>query len=207
MIDLIRVALTENWALDVQLSPILVGVILIVAVAMRLLRNRRKHFKMVKLEIPLGGIGKAEFAPNYIDVQIAHKIWPELVTRKAAIKFDPENDVISEIYDSWYALFTCVRQLISEIPAELIREEDSTRKLVNIATQSLNEGLRPHLTKWQARFRNWYKDQEERLKETAPQDVQRMFPDYAELLDDMGKVNDQLISYANELKKITDGHT
>jgi hypothetical protein len=207
MYDLVRVAITDDWALDVQISLGLVGLITIVAFALWKFLNRRKHFKMVELDISLGRIGNVKLKPNYMDVQIAHRIWTELVTRKAAIKIDPENDVISEIYDSWYTLFTRVRYLISEIPAELIREEESTRDLVIIATQSLNEGLRPHLTKWQARFRNWYKNQEGLLKENAPQDVQRMFPDYAELLEDMGKVNDQLISYANELKKITDGHT
>jgi hypothetical protein len=78
------------------------------------------------------------------------------VTRKAAQPIDIENDVILEIYDSWYALFGRIRQLISDIPGHMLRTEKSTQELVRIATQTLNDGLRPHLTRWQARFRHWY---------------------------------------------------
>ena len=166
---------------------------------------RRKHFRIVKLTIPLGNIGEVELAPNLQDIQIAHKIWTELITRKAALRIDPENDVIVEVYDSWYALFTKVRELISEVPAELVRNEKSTQELVRIATATLNDGLRPHLTKWQARFRHWYQLNSDELKDLPPQELQRKYPEYDELISDMIKINEDLILYAKELKKIVDG--
>ncbi|MGI9102827.1 MAG: hypothetical protein ACR2IF_10340 [Terriglobales bacterium] len=143
--------------------------------------------------------------PSWEDVQIAHKIWTELVTRKAAVPIDPDNDVILEIYDSWYALFQRVRQLVSEIPGRCVRREASTQTLIRIATDTLNLGLRPHLTTWQARFRNWWHHTEDALQTKTPQEHQKDFPQYATLLADMQQVNKMLIQYAAELHKIVKG--
>lgn len=162
------------------------------------------RFSLVKLDIKLGNVGSVEFRPNKTDLQIAHKIWTELITRKAAIQIDKENDVIEEIYDSWYALFQKVREFISEIPADLIRNNKSTNEIVRIATQTLNEGLRPHLTKWQARFRTWSTSKKDKLMDMTPQEFQKEYPQYKDLIDDLIKVNIQLMQYAQELKKIID---
>jgi hypothetical protein len=155
----------------------------------------------------LGNVGSVELRPNNEDVQVAHRIWTELTTRKAAQPIDVEHDVIVEIYDSWYVLFGRVRQLIADIPGHMLRREKSTRELVRIATQTLNAGLRPHLTCWQARFRHWYENCPDTLKQKSPQDRQKEFPQYAELLADMKTVNSQLIQYAGELEKIIHGKT
>jgi len=146
-----------------------------------------------------------EDMPTWEDVQIAHQIWTELVTRKAAIPVDPENDVIAEIYDSWYALFQRTRQLIGDIPGKCIRREKSTQQLVKIATETLNLGLRPHLTKWQARYRNWWHNSEDALKTSTPQEHQKNFPQYADLVGEMLTVNKLMIEYAAQLQKIVKG--
>jgi hypothetical protein len=168
-------------------------------------RSPFHHYEIVRLNVQLGGVGNVELRPNNEDIQIAHRIWTELVTRKAAQPIDSEHDVIVEIYDSWYALFGRVRQLISDIPGHMLRKEESTQKLVAIATQTLNNGLRPHLTRWQARFRHWYDTCPEDVKAKCPQDCQRQFPDYTLLIEDIKKVNAQLIQYAGELEKIIHG--
>lgn len=184
------------------------GALLIVIALKFFVWNRRSllhKYELVKLNVQLGNVGSVELRPNNEDVQIAHRIWTELVTRKAAQPIDIEHDVIVEIYDSWYALFGRVRQLISDIPGQLVRKEQSTQQLVFIATQTLNNGLRPHLTRWQARFRNWYAQRAEDLKIKSPQEIQREFPEYVQLIADMEKVNAQLIQYAAELEKIIHG--
>ena len=95
--------------------------------------------------------------------------------------------------------------MISDIPGHMVRKEESTQELVRIATQTLNEGLRPHLTRWNARFRHWYDSCPDETKKKCPQDCQRDFPQYAELIADMKVVNGQLIQYAGELEKIVHG--
>lgn len=205
-IDFIRLSF-DNESLLVTLD-ISVWIVIFIALFIAILWGvglKLKRYKLVKLNISLGKIGKAEFSPNEKDIQIAHKIWTELVTRKAALPIEPDHDVIVEIYDSWYALITKVRELISEIPADLLRHEKSTQELVKISTATLNDGLRPHLTKWQAKFRNWYQANTDRLKEITPQELQREYPKYEELKNEIISINSELIAYARELKKIVDG--
>src|ERR1700727_2324870 len=164
-------------------------------------------YEVVRLNVLLGNGGSVELRPNNEDVQIAHRIWTELMTRKAAQPIDIEHDVIVEIYDSWYALFGRIRQLISDIPGHMLRKEKSTQDLVRIATQTLNNGLRPPLTQWQGRFRHWYANCPDAVKENCPQDCQRQFPQYDLLIEDIKRVNGQLIQYAQELEKIIHGAT
>jgi len=205
-LELIKISVnTDTWLASIEVSLWLIAVLFLIVGALWLWVRRSKRYKLVKLNIQLGKIGKAEFVPNEQDIQIAHKIWTELVTRKAALPIDPEHDVIVEIYDSWYHLFTRVRELISNIPADLLRTEESTQELVRITTETLNEGLRPHLTKWQAKYRNWYTANSEKLKEITPQELQQQYPDYNSLVQDIVVLNGLLIAYAHELKKIVDG--
>jgi hypothetical protein len=206
--ELLHFYLTEKGSLVLEVSFLLM-ILLLVVLALFVLKaftNRPfRRFRIVRLNITLGNVGTVELAPNTEDIQVAHRIWTELVTRKAALEIDPENDVIVDVYDSWYALFGRIRQLVGEVPAHLLREEESTRQIISIAINTLNMGLRPHLTRWQARFRNWYAQQEHDLRTRSPQEVQRDFPGYQELLADLRNLNKQLIQYAGELQKIVRG--
>lgn len=206
-INILSMGFKEDFIFSIEIYwPVVLLILFSIIFIIWILRRLRTKLDVVTLEIPLGGIGTVTLKPNYQDIQIAHKIWTELVTRKAAIKIDPQKDVIIEVYNSWYSLFKRIRELISDIPAEHVRNSESTKKLIDIATRSLNDGLRPHLTEWQAKFRNWYNNQDEKLKEASPQEIQREFPEYEKLIAEMEIVNEQLIRYAKELKKISEGH-
>lgn len=108
-----------------------------------------KSFEIDKVQIGVGN-GSITLHPNETDRQIAYAIWVELSTRKIGLPIDIEHDVIEEIYNSWYILFGVVRELVKGIPASKLRRED-TQKIVELSFDVLNEGLRPHLTMWQAR--------------------------------------------------------
>ncbi len=206
IIDLIKISFDcKRLVASFDISIWLVLITVLVIVFLWVAGSRLRRYKLVKLNISLGKIGKAEFSPNEQDIQIAHKIWTELITRKAALPLDPEHDVLVEIYDSWYKLFGKVRELVSEVPSDLLRHEKSTQELVRISTATLNDGLRPHLTRWQAVFRNWYHSNQSKLDKLTPQQLQREFPDYDKLVSEMTDINKNLILYANELKKIVDG--
>ncbi len=115
--------------------------------------------------------------------------------------FDLENDVIVEVYNSWYVLFGEIRNLVKEIPAGQIKDEN-TQKLVNLLVDSLNKGLRPHLTKWQAKFRKWYDNEVKKHDDKTPQEIQKMYPLHNDLIHDLLVINQQMVAYTVELKKI-----
>lgn len=151
------------------------------------------------------GIGDQSITlkPNRVDKQIAYKIWVELSTRKIGIPIDLSDDVVTEIYDSWYNFFSVTRELIKDIPVAKYKS-DSTRKIIQLSIDVLNEGLRPHLTKWQARFRWWY---ESELKNTEnkhlnPQEMQKNFSDFDALERDLLVVNQGLITYREKMKEL-----
>lgn len=163
-------------------------------------KNRWKSFKFEEATI---GIGNSSVTIKYDRKikEIAYKIWIELTTRKIGIKYDENYDVISEIYNSWYEAFKVIRTLLEEIPGGSI---DDAKGLVEITTKVLNNGLRPHLTKWQAKYRSWYKFALEQNLDLAPQDIQKKFPEYQALVDDLKTTNDIMINYASELKRFID---
>lgn len=201
---------TSNHVL-IQVSWWLLAICVLAFLAGWFVKHRRTmpelRWEPVSATINLGGIGAINIAPNSEDIQIAHRAWVELATRKAAILFDEENDVITEVYDSWYSLFQTMRDLTASIPADLVRRDDSTRKLVQLLVDALNDGLRPHLTKWQARFRHWYAAalQDPSNAGLSPQEIQTKFPNYSTLVADLKGMNGFLLEYSRAIKAIAHG--
>lgn len=209
--DLLHMKVNDHFGLSIEAGPLLLVLILLGLVALLLYLKRRStrscaDWSVVDAEVALGGIGKVRIRPSHEDVRIAHMAWVELVTRKAGLPFDEEHDVIAEIYDSWYVLFKEMRGLAREIPAEKLRNSQDTQELVRLLVDALNLGLRPHLTKWQAKFRHWYKSALERNDGKSPQEVQRQYPLYQELVDDLKNVNAQIVEYAAVIKEIAQGY-
>jgi ABC-type long-subunit fatty acid transport system fused permease/ATPase subunit len=153
------------------------------------------------------GSNKVKIRPNYDDVQMAYTLWVELCTRKIGMEIDPKNDVIVEIYDSWYDFFGLTREMIKNIPVNQIRKNMSTRYIVRISVNVLNNGLRPHLTQWQAKFRKWYNHQIDNVDniEKTPQEIQQQYPQFSELLKDMQNVNSKMIGYKQMILEVALG--
>lgn len=172
-------------------------------------RNRFLFHKNIEIESAEIGIQgqKIKIKPNYTNIDIAYKIWVELTTRKIGLPIDFENDVIVEIYKSWYEFFGITRELIKGLSATKIRGDKSTRELIELSTKILNECLRPHLTTWQAKFHKWYdyeilKDENSQL---TPQEIQQKYNSYIHLKADMETINSNLIYYKNCVYKLAFG--
>lgn len=206
-IDILQVKLTEQWGLDIIVSPVLWGLLLLLLLLAWGIRRhfRKRAWEPVEVNIPIGNIGKITIRPNHEIIRIAHQAWTELITRKAGLSFEEDHDVIVEVYNSWYELFREFRNLTKSIPAEKIREYEDARRLVDIMISALNEGLRPHLTEWQAKFRRWYTAAAEQHPEKSPQYIQRLYPDYEKLVEDLKKVNKQMVEFAESLRIIGHG--
>lgn len=166
--------------------------------------KNKSQFKPVELTLDIGNASMTySIERNYENLEIAHRIYIELITRKAAMPIDDMNDVIKEIYDSWYSLFQITRDEIKKITGESLQNLEKTNTLIKMSTDILNKGLRPHLTQYQAKFRKWYSEELEKQANNgkSPQEIQRCYPEYDELIESMVKVNDTLIEYSEQLNK------
>ena len=153
-------------------------------------------------EVNLGiGNSSVKFSYSKKDQEIAYKIWVELSTRKIGLRFDKENDVIKEVYDSWYKFFETARELLKDIPGNRIPYSGD---LIELTEKVLNIGLRPHLTKWQAKYRRWYEEELKRDSGT-PQDIQKKYPEYDALVEDLIETNEKMIEYKKLMKRIAFG--
>lgn len=207
--DLFKIFFNADYDIEILFSKFLVLFIAVAIIAWIIIskyigRGTGKVYEIDEAEIGIGK-QKIKFKPKYEDVQIAYKLWVELSTRKIGLPIDFDNDVIIEIYNSWYEFFKLTRELIKDIPISKIRKSESTQQLVNIAIAVLNEGLRPHLTIWQAKFRRWYQIKSENKTILSPQDLQKDFPEYRQLMEGIREVNQKLMKYREVLSKVAMG--
>ncbi len=213
--DLIRLSIEGNSSIDLFVNLYLLIALVIFILLISIVKVK---FPAIWAPLTLKGGYKITFKVpglefektierNFNNVFIANRIYIELNTRKAAIDIDETQDIIVEVYDSWYSLFSIIREEIKNIPGELLRNNPSTDNLIEITTKILNKGLRPHLTIYQAKFRRWYEHaitKEENIH-NPPQKIQSEFEDFDVLVTDMKHVSALLIEYSDELKRFISG--
>lgn len=209
--ELIRVAFESNQPSIIITSDwIFIGIILAIIITLIILKRQfSKLFSWQNLEVEISGTPKMVFKVerNYENLYIANRIHIELTTRKAAILIDENNDNIEEIYDSWYKLFNIIRDEIKTVPGKYLKDHDPTKALIGLTRKILNDGMRPHLTEHQAKFRRWLENaKEEKINNSlSPQELQKKYPEFDNLVTSMKNVNLILSNYANELDKLIKG--
>lgn len=161
--------------------------------------NTGKTFDINELELGVG-TGTIRLTPNYKDREIAYKLWVELSTRKLGLKLNWDEDVIVEVYNSWYAFFGVSRELLKDFPITKLNNDEDF-KLIIIITSLLNDVLRKHLTTWQAKFRKWYAEEVDKKENIGltPQEIQKKYVHFNEIKKDMDKINGNLIYFMDEL--------
>jgi hypothetical protein len=208
--NLAELILSSDWSVSVHLSFIVLIAVVGIGVVLFALRIYwyGLPFRDFELDEAEFGIGdqKIKLHPNYADRQLAYAIWVELSTRKVGLTIDLNEDVINQIYDSWHEFFSVTRELIKGIPVSRMRR-DSTQKVVHLSIELLNEGLRPHLTRWQARFRRWYDQQLAKadLNDLSPQEIQKKYSHFTELEHDLMALNRKLIAYRKKMYELVHG--
>jgi len=206
---LITLSANKDGTINLAVSAWLIAILVICAIVIIIYRwlagkGWGSNFEIDEAEFGWGS-GKISLKPNSRDQQIAYSIWVELSTRKIGLPIDMEHDVVSEIYDSWHSFFSITRELIKDIPVNKVKNK-STQEIINLSIDVLNKGLRPHLTKWQARFRHWYDKQLEKSDgDIDPQSIQQKYPSYEELKTDLLEVNGRLITYRKKMHDLVLG--
>ncbi len=198
----------NGWGIEVRIGVVwlLVAVLIGVAIWWFLPWIRRKWLKGYRTKVVKLTFKGAEWeiCPDTETRRVAHQAWVEIKSRKVGLPFEEGLDVVVEVYSSWYQLFGVLRDLARSIPADRLQDCEDTRNLVALLMRALNEGLRPHLTKWQAKFRRWYDAEiaSADSKGKSPQDIQQLYPQYGELVADLRKVNEEFVRFADSLGKI-----
>lgn len=209
--DILRLTFDQNFDFSLYIHKIIL-IALVCIVAFIILRLKTigffrfwHQFELNEAEFGIGQ-GKVRLSPNLTDKQIAYKIWVELSTRKIGLPINLNDDVITEIYDSWYNFFSVTRELIKDVPVTKFNRKD-TELIIKLSIEVLNKGIRPHLTKWQARFRRWYDRQLliEANVDLHPQEIQRRFPEFSELERDLTLVNTRLMNYRDKMYEVVTG--
>lgn len=187
-----------NWMAIVIVLILLYGLSYFISKCLKYIKRK----SIIVDEVNLGiGNSSVKLVYSQKDQEIAYKIWVELSTRKIGLDFDAENDVIKEVYDSWYKFFGTTRELLKEIPVNRLSYSED---LIELTEKVLNVGLRPHLTKWQAKFRKWYEAELEN-NNGSPQEIQREYPEYDTLIEDLQETNEQMVEYKNLMKMMAFG--
>lgn len=206
--DLLHLTI-ESGGISVHLGPMLLMALAVLACALvifwiRRMKRRPPKWDTTAVTLKFGNVLEMQIRPNHETARIAFQAWVEIRTRKAGLLFEEDHDVIVEVYNSWYTLFGVLRDLTKSIPAHRLRDCRDTCALVESMFKVLNEGLRPHLTRWQAKFRRWYSAalEDDRYKGKTPQDIQRGYPQYGDLVAELKEVNSRFVEFAASLGKL-----
>lgn len=186
------------WALQVICSAnFWVGVATVAGTLAIALWLRRSRCSSISIGLPFN-LGSATFELSAQDRVLAWRMYVQLKTRKAALPFEEEHDLVCDVYSSLYELFPIARDLLSEMP---LPEIERPRGASDLIIRVLNDAVRPHLTRWQAAFRHWWEDQvkADSNKGRRPQEIQTGFPRYNELVNDLKRTNIALAKLAEDL--------
>jgi len=181
--------------------------VLVVLLIISYLFINRKRYKVTSMTVNIPfSLGNITYALTEEDRIVAWKMYVQLKTRKAALVFDEEYDVIVDVYDSLYEIFKISRELLSNLP---LHEIESEPCIADLILRVQNDGLRPHLTKWQSDFRKWWKNATTNPedKNVRPQDTQMKYPKYKELIVELKEMNIELSKYAEQLLTIAKTHS
>lgn len=192
--------------IKIGLGPIGIALLAITFIYL-FFKIRSGRWEVIEAQLSIGQLGHIKLRRSPEIVRIAHQAWTELQTRKASLPFDEDHDMVIEVYDSWYVLFAEFRKLIKSVPIEQIKSNSDVEKLIETMVSVLNKGIRPHLTKWQGRYRNWWSKSEDPAPDLSPQDLQKRYAHYNEMISDIKRVNLELQAYSDFLKQLAYGKT
>ena len=210
--DLINLS-WDLWELNFSINLVLVILIVIFFLILKqgyldlIIEKLFRRFKVKNYEINEVELGIGQnsilFKPNYDNRKIAYKLWVELSTRKLGLPINLDEDVIVDVYNSWYSFFGAARELLKDFPISKLNN-DNDKYLIEITMEMLNNVLRVHLTTWQAKYRKWYDDELKKRcnSDLSPQEIQRKFESYDDLTKDLLKINVSLKYYQDVLYAI-----
>lgn len=192
-----------DFSITLDICTLIITVLSVIAIIVYFFSKKRLkklNFDIDECELGLTG-GTIRLRCNKIHQQIAYKIWVDINTRVIATKIDLDVDNIRVVNNSYYKCFTDTRELLKEIPVNKINNDG---ELVNLIVRFLNQVMRPYLTKWGVTYNNWYdnKIETDEMKGKNPVEIQKSYPYYEELSNDLLSINEKVMKYSDKLHEI-----
>lgn len=156
-----------------------------------------KKVKATKLVVGLPfNLGQLEFEPDEVQQRAAWELYVELSTRIAVQPLAPDEGLLRETLTSLYSIFGATREILRKAGPSVARGANS---LGFIAIEVLNKGLRPFLAQWHPLLLAHEKN---RSLETSARDHEQQWELAAELRQELVKLQDQMMIYADVLATI-----
>lgn len=155
--------------------------------------------RSVSIQGPAGIAFNLSVAKN--DRAVAWKIYSQLNSRVAAVEFNPDYDSALNVHQSLYKMFEIIRDEVANIPLEKIQRDDSD-DTVKFYLAIMNDGLRPHLSKWHIPLSKWVENEQKNHPERSILEIERQFPQRKELLDSLKAMNERMQVYSTKLLEI-----
>lgn len=153
----------------------------------------------IVLQGPIGVSFHLNVAKN--DRLTAWKIFSQLKTRVAAVDFNENYDSALLVHQSLYKLFDLVRDEVSNIPVERV-QRDKSDQTVQFYLSILNDGLRPHLSKWHVPLAKFVENEQKTHPSQSILEIEKRFPERAELISSLKDMNTRMQGYSNQLLEI-----
>lgn len=165
-------------------------------IALSLIGLLAKWFLGDKVEIEIN-VQSVKITANRKLRDSARVAYVELTSRKIALAFDEENDAISEIYNSFYESFRILREL-----KKGLSKNGGEGKLYAYVDDFLECQMRPHLTKYQSRYRTWLNKRCGEKDYIDENSAQKKYSKYPEIIKEIKVINKSAMSLALALEKI-----
>lgn len=158
------------------------------------------YISTTDVSVSAGGISFSLKASKS-DKEVAWRIYTQIKTRIASVKFDENYDSLYLSNNSLHKIFLYIRDEISKIPLSRIRSERDD-KIVDFYLNILNEGIRPYLSKWHIPISNWVESEREKYPDESLLDIEKRYSLRDKALMDIKEMNIRMDAFAKELLKI-----
>ena len=153
----------------------------------------------VKLDVRVPGLGgiAGTWEPDRSEVSASWELYVEMVTRTPLGVCSPQEGSLREALDSIYSLFDTTRGILRRYGPAVARPK-WRRKLSfgYLAVSMLNLVLRPFLTEWHPKLRNWERDN--------PNLDENEWEERSHFLSALSEMSGQLRQYADLFAKVAD---
>lgn len=151
--------------------------------------------KKLTVSLPFG-IGALELETDQAERRAAWELYIELVTRVAVQPLEADQGSLREALDSLYQLFPRTRDILKQAGPDVGAAIDSVG---GIAIAVLNQGLRPFMTKWHQKLKDW---EVQRAPNVSPRDHENAWAECQAMRGELAQLRADLEQYAKALADV-----